>query len=554
MIVNANSYISGRVISTDICIIGAGPVGIALALELKGTAMRVLLVESGGFERNKMLQAVNRAELIGDPYQQPEYTRRRQFGGTAWRWNNEDTRPQQPGVRYMPLDSIDFEPREWIPHSGWPFDRASLASYFERTHQFAKLGPYAYSADAWSGPDLQPLQFKSDTLESGVYQFTGYGIYTDKRREFEQAENITLLHDATALEITVDEGSTNVTGILLRSTGGSDLRVSANVVIMAGGGIENARLLLLSRSKQPQGLGNQHDVVGRYFMDHPFYTQGLWIPTDRTIFERLNFYDTRQVDNYTVLGRLHLSPAVLRREQLRNLSLILYPRRPHTMTDTHNSFMIMWDGATKMRRIPKKLPSHIMKLMTGVSHLIPLMQQRLNKAYYYHDLEEGGWSTLSNKAALFNAVEIMGQIEQTPHRENRVTLSTSKDSFGQPRSRIYWYFREEDKESIRRARQLITQEFALSGLGKVTWPEALYKNPGTHHHMGSTRMGVDPTMSVVDADCKVHGINNLYIAGSSVFPTGGYANPTLTAIALAFKLADHLKQTLGVVPHLSATK
>jgi choline dehydrogenase-like flavoprotein len=543
MLDDANTLATAQIITTDVCIIGAGPAGITLALELDKTPFRVMLLESGGFERSRELDKLNDGEVVGEPYQSPRHTRRRQVGGAANRWGAHETTPQRIGVRHMPLKRIEFEQRDWIPYSGWPFDREHLNPFYERAQKVCELGPFDYDPTHWTTPDAPLLPLKGDTLIHGVYQFAGWKSFTERHHQLTASRNVTLMINATVLTIACDEGGTNVTGVVLRSGTGHDVRISAKIVVMAVGGIEVPRLLLLSNAKHANGIGNQHDVVGRYFMDHPFAVGGLLTPTDRGLLDRVNFYDNRVVNGTMVMGRMVLSETTMRCEKLRNISFLFFPRRAAYMTPAWESFYTLWEQiATRSK--PSHLGKHAKNLLSGLPSLAQIAMYRLQGKHHYFTHERGGWSALPNKTEQFTLLEVRNNLEQTPHPDNRITLSDQVDANGQRRVKIAWRFMEDDVASVRRARQLANEEFVRSGIGTLVYSDEIYRVSSNHHHLGSTRMGTDPKLSVVDPDCKVHEISNLYVASSSVFPTGSYGNPTLTIVALAIRLADHLKHKL----------
>ena len=248
MLEDANQLTSAQIITTDICIIGAGPAGITLAMEFEKTPYKVTLLESGDLHRDRERQRLNDAEMVGDPYQNPRHTRRRQFGGAANQWGAYETFAERIGVRHMPYEPIEFEKRDWIPNSGWPITRADLDPFYERAHKISELGPYNYEASAWETADAKAIQLTGDTLTSGVYQFAGFKSFTERHHALKASKNITLYLNATVQEIALDDGGTNVTGLLVKNAHDADIRVVAKIVVMAVGGIETPRMLLLSRS------------------------------------------------------------------------------------------------------------------------------------------------------------------------------------------------------------------------------------------------------------------------------------------------------------------
>jgi choline dehydrogenase-like flavoprotein len=163
----------------------------------------------------------------------------------------------------------------------------------------------------------------------------------------------------------------------------------------------------------------------------------------------------------------------------------------------------------------------------------------------YIGLGRGGWSMIKNNEKKYNRLELLAIAEQTPNRNNRVTVVEEKDALGCSKTKLHFTYSDEDIASIRRAQTLMGEALTESGLGTYMPPKddaAEIKNMyGLHHTMGTTRMSDDPLNGVVDSDCRVHGFKNIFIAGNSTFSTGGYANPTLTGLAVSLRVADKVK-------------
>jgi choline dehydrogenase-like flavoprotein len=544
MLIDAQGLSAQTVIETDICIIGAGPAGITLAREFKNQQVRVCLLESGPPTRNRSIQKLNNGEIVGDPYANPRHTRRRQFGGTANRWCIQ-MNATTIGVRHAVLDKIDFEARDWVPGSGWPFDKAYLTRYYERGHTALKLGPFDYQPGQWEDENHRPLPLPEETVATTMFQFAPASVFTSDYDDVTQrAENITAIFNATVLEIETDDSGTAATGVRVTSPASNEFRVRAKEIIVAGGGIENARLLLLSNTVHKNGLGNQHDLVGRYFMDHAQSVLGVLIPRDRTVFDKMNLYDLRPMGHYSVMAKLQLNQELMRREKLLGISFILYPRRREHMTQAYQEFKTVVESIQNYHP-PSQPVKRLLKMLPGTKDLLSAGWWWATRRGYYTDLSAGGWSRVPDKARHFSLIEVISQIEQSPDPDNRVTLGDGLDMFGQRQARIHWRLNELDNDSVRRSREILQAALRSAGIGELQIPAETYNVSSSHHHIGTTRMHDDARHGVVDRDCKVHGLANVFVAGSSVFPTGGYANPTLTIVALAIRLADHLKQRLA---------
>jgi choline dehydrogenase-like flavoprotein len=509
-----------------------------MARELIGNDFRVCLVESGGFEPDKATQSLYWGENIGHPYYELDTARARFFGGTSHYWHiplGDDCL----GVRLRPLDEIDFEEREWIPHSGWPFDKTHLNPFYERAQSICQLGPFTYDVEDWEDPVKTPrLPLNGGRVQTTIFQFgTRDYFFREYRDQITRAENIVTYLHANAVNIETNETARQVTRLRMAYLGGNEFWVTAKLFILAMGGIEIPRLLLLSNTVQKEGLGNQYDLVGRFFMEHPHLWSGIYIPSDPSIFTSTGLYKVHTVNNVPVMGKLTLNEEVLCRERLLNYCVSIHPKirpnpRYHKTASKGVNSLRKLRSTVRNGNVPRdwgKLLGHVINDSGGVAlNAYRKVMRRFHKIPVF----------LLNHMA-----------EQAPNPSSRVTLGQERDALGQNRVQLDWHLSPIDIKSMIRAQGIIDEELRHAGLGRLrieledeTPPGDLH---GGWHHMGTTRMHVDPQKGVVDENCKVHGISNLFIAGSSVFPTGGYANPVLTIVALAIRLADHIKQVMA---------
>lgn len=547
MLIDARTLTQDETIETEVCIVGTGPAGITLARELSLTNFRVCLLESGGLEFDQDTQSLTQGESVGNLFGTLDEQRRLQFGGTANAWkirlgNN------QIGVRYVPLDKIDFEKRDWLPYSGWPFDKSHLDPFYERAQKICKLGDLAYNAEAWKDAQTPELPFTSNVTTS-MFQFGPRAVFTHEYREqINQASNITTYLHANLAEIETDETAKNVTRLRVACLSGNQFWVRAKVVIIAAGGIESARLLLLSNKVQKAGLGNQNDLVGRFFMDHPLVSCGKLIPANPEVFKSTALYDLRRVNKIPVMGKLTLTEEVMRREQLLNISTLLFPIPKPYQLKAFNSLKALL-SLKYNSQARKDVLKHLASLVIGFDYMLPAAYGAIFKQEpLIPSLAWGGWSYIRDHEKRFAEFELLHQTEQVPDPDNRITLIGDRDRLGRPKVKLHWRWNDIDIQHIQRTQDILKQEIAHTGIGELqverdgNLPKLIH--PGTHHHIGTTRMHDDPKQGVVDQNCQVHGVSNLFIASSSVFPTGGYANPTLTIVALAVRLADHVKKVI----------
>jgi choline dehydrogenase-like flavoprotein len=559
MLIDSRQLLANVVIKSDVCIVGTGPAGMSLARELIGQNFRVCMLESGDVDFHQKTQDLCIGKTVGDDFKTLDEMRHRQFGGLANNWGVKIGR-KQTGLRHVPLDAIDFEQRPGVPYSGWPFSKSHLDPFYQRAQAVCKLSNLMYEADAWEDANSPRLPLDSTVVTTGVFQFGPKAAFLDEyRQEICNSSNITTYLNANVVEIETDETAQQVTRVRAACLQGNQFWVTAKIFILATGGVENARLLLMSNKVQKNGLGNQNDVVGRFFMDHPQVRSGLLIPFDQSTFNQTALYDLRIVHNVPVMGKFTVAEETLRREQLLNISAMMFPRIPnyHTQPELLNDKEFKTPGKNalkavvadlRQKKLPKNLLRNIVTILFDISGLLGYRQYLLQRPLFPSPVR-GGWSKLTNKDQKFFAFEVFHQTEQAPHPDNRVTLSDKLDQLGCPQTQLHWYWTATDIASVRKSQGILAAEFARAGVGNLQvelngdLPQISHSS--SHHHMGTTRMHDDPKQGVVDANCQVHGISNLFMAGSSVFPTGGYANPTLTIIALALRLADHVKEKMS---------
>ncbi len=564
MLNDARSLSPDAVLEADICIIGGGPAGITLALELARRGVDTVVLEGGGTQPDAAAQSLAGGTVRGDGYMPLAETRRRQLGGSPHLWNTR--LGSRFGFRAAPLDAIDFEQRDWVDHSGWPFGLDELEPYYRRTQEICGLGPYVYDGAAWETPGSPRLPLDPDTCNTSVWQFSPLESFTETLvGEVERSPRIAVWTYANVTELETDEAAGSVTRLHAATPEGKAFTVRARTVVMAAGGIENARLLLLSDRVQPAGLGNGHDLVGRYFMEHQVVTGGILTPRDRAIFDSAALYDERPVNGTWVMGQVRFSDAVMRRERLLNQSFALYPRHPrnHRIRDDAIHSLEAFAGSARRLRLPPDAGRHLGRVLGSLDYVAAtLLRKASGGRVFGHfvpgpDLVDGdGWSALADKPVRFSSFEVLVHTEQLPHPDNRVVLTEERDRLGCRRAELQWRWRDADRENVTRAQRLFAAEVERAGVGRYE-PRTdgqggpLLRCPGLHHHMGTTRMHPDPKQGVVDEHGRVHGVGNLFVAGCSVFPTGGYINSTLTIIAMSLRLADHLATRTASAPAVS---
>lgn len=521
MLIDGRTIPDGEALESEVCIIGAGAAGITIARELAGSPFRVILLEGGGFGLDRDTQSLYQGEIGARPYFPLEDCRLRFFGGSTNHW----------GGWCRPLDPMDFEARPWIPFSGWPFGREVLDPYYERAQPICQIGPFQYAARQWSDAatsGLLPLD--EARVETRMFQFSPRTNFGEAyRADVLDADNITTLLHSSALDLETTEEARRVRSVRVGTLEGNEFRVTARTFVLAAGGIANAQVLLASRGTMPRGLGNGDDFVGRFFMEHPHHNRAaLFLPSRRST--DLGFYEPWSHGGTSVAGTLFLPDEVREREQILSVNASFHRTNPQ-VPDGYSSFRHL---AREFRggQWPEDFRSHLGKVIRGLDDVAGGLVDRFR----------GGPEP---------AYVLSWRSEQAPNPISRVRLTDETDALGMPRVRLEWRLTDLDLNTLRTAELLMAQEIGRAGVGRLRLPEDDGTRPwaddlvGGSHHMGTTRMTRDPRLGVVDENCRLHGTPNLFVAGSSVFPTGGSANPTLTIVALALRIADHLREELG---------
>jgi choline dehydrogenase-like flavoprotein len=507
MLIDARSIRAGEIVESDVCIVGAGAAGITLALQFANGPARIALLEGGGLTPDAAAQQLCAGTTTGQPYYTLDSCRLRVLGGSTHFW----------GGWCRPLDALDFEERDWVPHSGWPFSRQQLEPEYRRAETVCRLAPVEYD----------PTEANASTADT-TFQIAPTRFGDHYRPALRRAANLRLLLGANAVELEMDGDQRAIDRVHVATLAGNRFSVAARLFVLAGGGIENPRLLLASRRARGAGIGNEHDLVGRFFGDHLHLPIGTLVPRAGTAY---SFYRAPRGGTAGLRRGIVLTESARRRDRLPGFAITLHDADdPHDVLSPHQhhpAYESLRHVVRQLRQgtVPDRLIAHAARVARGVDTIVPLLYRRLTRP-------PGRRFTIGARA------------EQLPNPDSRVTLDTSRDRLGVPKVRVAWTISGDDLAGVRRARQLLLQELdrtcpTIDTDDDDRWIDAI---KGGAHHIGTTRMHRDPARGVVDEHCRVHSTTNLYIAGSSVFPTSGWAPPTLTIVALALRLADHLTQ------------
>lgn len=513
MLSDAAEIEPGTRLSAAVCVVGAGAAGICAALDLARRGADVILLESGGLEYDAATQDMNRGEVSGLPYYDLESTRLRYLGGTTNHWSGWS----------RPLDPIDFEARPYLPGSGWPIGAATLAPYYPRACDYCELDTHGFAAEdhAEDTPGLMAATRPTPGLETKVWKRSPPTRFGERYRDaLRTTPSLRVLLHATAVELESNENGAAVTAVIAARPDGGRFGVGARHVVLAAGGIETPRLMLASRQRAPQGVGNAHDQVGRYFMLHPQIDIGdVLIKLGQS---PLLLQDRVEGRKQMIRAGFTLAPEVQRAQGLPNHAILFRPGA----VDDRSSFK------HRLRELKGRLlDDDLAWPMRGV----------------LADLAAGA---RHEDAARWVRVQL--RMDHVPHADSRVRLASARDALGVPRVNLDWQTTPGEFDAVRRSARLFGAGLGALGAGRLhlspwvtsdaqDWPDDAEWD---FHHLGATRMHADPRQGVVDANCTVHGVGNLHVASSSVFTTAGFANPTLTIVALALRLAERLGEAL----------
>lgn len=513
----------------DVCVVGAGAAGIVLATELTGSGLRVCLVEAGDLHPDEETQSLHELDCVGQPVREDFMSRARYYGGTCNLWAG----------RSMRLGAFDLEARPWVEASGWPLSEAELAPWYERAGRILRLP----SADAF---DPAPYLGRSGASEGRLFADDPFqptvSLWSRRpmrfgsryRRALVRSDRTQLVLNANVTEVRLDSGGRSVESLVARTLEGHELTLRARHFVLACGGLENARLLLASRGHHESGVGNHHDWVGRTFMDHP-----------RAVYGRVRLRESARLPYLLGVplrdGKVQLGVGLDHEQQRREGLLNHYATFEAEYSDYARAGygsavrwakILLHKGYAGRRGVRRARLAHVPELIYLLTpkELLPHGLWRMARA---------------TKNALLRSRGPQQRIvvyycEQPPRRASRVTLGSTRDRLGVPRLVLDWRLGQEVTRSLLRLQDILAGELERRGLGTLEPGEGEPHYTDASHHMGTTRMSEEARDGVVDVNGRVHDVANLYLAGSSVFPSAGHANPTLTIVALALRLAEHL--------------
>lgn len=548
MILDKEKVNDKSVIETDLCIIGSGAAGITIALEFLNTETSVVMLTGGVEKETPYNQDIHRgASTIKDSHEPLEENRRRAFGGATLAW----------GGRCIPYDEIDMKKRDWIPDSEWPYTYDELIKYEKKAAELCDIGSFDFDAlSCFSDNDKKEILkgLDNDNIISNRLERWSSPVNFAKRykNKLEASDNIKVILDAHAVGVETEGENGCFIKEIKTVIGGKEVTVRAKKVVLACGGIETPRLMLAFKDENhPNGLGNNNDTVGRYYMAHYGGVHVKVNPKDRGNI----LFDFEKDNGVHCRRRWWVTEKFQTENKIGNIIMFLIKdqdqsgHRDALFSMTYMAKLVKSilreRSAKKIKRNKVAIKQHLNVILTEGWKQIPAIVTVAIKRSQKRRLPFVLPSLKSPYLGLYY------QAEQTPCRESRLILSDrEKDELGIPRVIPEFVGLEFDKRTVVESHRLFVERFKEADLGEIYYDEdelikqLNYKTKhfnSAAHHIGTTRISKNPNKGVVDENCKVHNMNNLYIAGSSVFPTGSHVNPTLMVTQLSLKLADHIK-------------
>ena len=524
----------------DVCVVGAGPVGLALALACEQHGLSVRGLDSGPAQPDRFAAELTAGHAVNRHHAVAKNSVYRGLGGTSRWW----------GGRCVPFDDIDFEPRAYLPSSGWPIPHAEIAAWYEPAAAFFGIEPSRFSAAA--GPWTRFGDIRCDQLERWTPQIDAGKRH---RAHIMTSSRLTVVPGATVTELHMTEDCRQIAAMTLADRD-RQIRIEPRRVILACGGIETTRLLLRAQQRHPHLFGGPDGALGRGYMGHLSGKIADIVFADPSSVAVHDFFLDH---NVFARRRLTISPEAALRDELLNIAF--WADNPAFHRPGHRSgvlslvwlaLAVPWVGrllvaeGVRVNHVgppPHRWTRHAWNVMrTPLStalEIATIIRERLLASP-----PKPGFLTRSGD----DHYALHYIAEQSPHEQSRLRLSNRQDALGLPFLDIELHYNESDAHSVLRAHTRLDVSLQRSGLGRLVhhFPlddrvaEILQQASDGYHQIGTTRMGATARDGVVDADCRTHGIDNLYVASSSVFPTSGQANPTFVAVALALRLAAHL--------------
>ncbi|MEM8614605.1 MAG: GMC oxidoreductase [Cyanobacteria bacterium P01_H01_bin.105] len=543
----------------SICVVGSGPVGLAFALRLANAGQAVTLIDSGKFASQEQGRKLNHGTIVSaakakdrtDPDLLEEgtlynsrdymtYSRCLSSGGNAHRWNVA-SRPSTKGrVRIVAGALADFEARPELGIPAWSASGNEIYGRYDDALAFFNLADHSFNIDNYQD-SFHPFPLSTASFHTKLFHFAqADAIRSNRMSEVLAHPGIDVRSDLHLIRIETDKQE-RVSALVVCNKDKQEIRIKTAHYVLALGGIENSRQLLLAKNEG--ALSDPHDVFGRWFCDHPHTRLGyLTSHEHEALVDTAAWYDFQDIQGTPIMRGHEIDPEIAKRLELLRFSVDLVGRPFGDCTETGVAIAEAWN-ASRQRDL-KGLIKHLPKLAATPIRSCKLAYEALNNPI--HNTGKGGWSDPSERYHSVESLAVEAMFEQRPSPDNRVRLGTKRDRFGRQLPVLQWSWSRQEVDSINRAADLMAEAFHKAGVGSFVTMRSLGQGEipragSGFHHMGGTRQSHDPADGVVNAENRVHGVENLTLIGTSIFPNSvGYANPTLTAVADAMRVADHL--------------
>ncbi len=510
MILNSTDWSQKETYHADIAIVGAGAAGITLSLELEKLGFSVILLEGGDMHYSDQSQDIYNGEFNGrDLPNGLRNSRTRCLGGSTNCW---------AGV-CVELDEEDFLKRTWVPNSGWPIKKEDLLEWYDKAAPILDidLSEIRDPLKTVNYPLLDDLELRATTSAKKR-------LFAHEFKDvLEKSENIHVLVGANFTSMNRIHDGKTIKEIKIQSFDKKTASVSANTFVLTCGGIENARILLNTKTNDQEAIGNIDDNVGRYFSDHPIAPCATLLTLEGNMKES-SIYNYR---NYKNIFHYKIPFSLQEKFKTLNICLSIWPEFEE-LTDLE---VAGWN----INKYVKDTDSYSLE----GGDIKTVLKNPLGLYRSYKSRSNMKKSRLS----------LRFQMEQSPDPESRISLLPEKDQFGLQRVNLHWVFSPLERHTVDIATSLVADSLHKNKIASLRLDSQLIEHRnrmpmdlrGGQHHSGSTRMAINAKDGVVDSNLKVFNTSNLFICGSSVFPTNGWANPTFTIIALTLRLAQHIK-------------
>jgi hypothetical protein len=531
------------------CIIGSGAAGVSLAIALLRKGHRVLLIDGGDWHEDASLDDAYIGHADAPHPATTEY-RRQRFGGTTHLW----------GGRCVPLDAVDLNVRAHVPNSGWPIELQEIEDYYPEAMSYCDAGVADFTINALAG-NVAPMFDELPSLQAHLQErIERYSLPTDfskkYKNELSSSKLAQVLLRARCTKLNLIDQDNKVNSIEV-TDGLQKFEINAANFILCGGGIETTRLLLSTRAHAPNWV-RFDPALGKFYGCHYELIFG-----DLSFSGKKPFFDFQKTkDGVYARRKLQFSQAFQAEHGLLNsvfrLHFPAYADAGHgsgvlstiylaksILASEHQS--ILNHGVSSGNKINNSSLAHIKNVATDIGSVFSFGYDYIFKMKLAE--RRLPYTLVPNRNGSY---PLEFNSEQVPDASNKVTLLDQLDAQGVQRVSVHWKLTETDIASGVESFIQLQRLLATTQACKLAFDYGELKErisgalPVGGHHIGTTKMGHSAQNSVVDKNCQLHGVANLFVASASVFPTNSHANPTLTIIALALRLANYLDRTMVV--------